>query len=422
MSHDRGARAVIAGSFLLAFTGYLLFWFCLKPVTFPQSKSDFGCFYRAGKMILAGDGRNVYDLPAERRYDELLGTKSMEGNGKPVSLPFVFAPFVLAVFAPLAALPYRHAEFAWYAGNSTILLALPFLLKRRLGLGTKSCAVSLIAPLLFLPLILTLLQGQPSVVQLLLFAMSYADLDGGNEARAGCWLALASFKPQLVFPMLLALVIWRKKRALESFFLSGMGLAVVSFCLVGWHTTMSYPHVLLRYAGTTRLLGGEHPESMPNLRGILYLALRAHIPASRVQEIALAASLLLLGATLFFLGRRRQISPVSFSLVLVVTLLTSYHGYLHDDALLLLPMVVWGGSLAGGRVRSLAFLTVATLAAIFAVPLAPTSLQSTVVLMTAAIVVLAALMALTIHRSDRRRPYEYDSPVERIAMVPLSAE
>ncbi len=315
---------IVAAAFLLAIAGDLLLWVYAKPSVFAHSRSDFGTFYRAGSMVLAGDGPCVYNLAAERRYDDALGTKAVDVEGHSVSLAFVFAPFSLAIYAPLALLPYKQAEAVWYAGNVGILLALPLLLRRRLALRPMIAVAALIVPLLFFPVILALLQGQPCVLLLLFLALGYIDLADGNEARAGCWFALAAFKPQFVLPLLFALLVWRKSRTLRSFFLTSGGLPLFSFLLVGWRATLGYPRALLRYAGL-ETPGAEHPASMPNLRGFLYLLLHAHLPPSWLQKITLALSLLLLAATVLLLTRCRQVSPVSFSLLVLVTLLTSYH-------------------------------------------------------------------------------------------------
>ena len=162
---------------------------------------------------------------------------------------------------------FQQAAFVWYTLNVAILLALPFLLRRRLGLSPKTLALTLIAPLFFLPAILALIQGQPAILMLLLFALAYVDLGSGWELRAGCWLGLASFKPQFVLPMLLALIVWRKKKTLVAFVLTCAGLIAVSIPMVGWRATFGYPRALMQYAGMAGQLGGEHPASMPNLRG-----------------------------------------------------------------------------------------------------------------------------------------------------------
>lgn len=158
-------------------------------------------------MVTNSDGARVYKLDAENEYDQALGMAATDTDGHRIHLPFVFAPFVLPVFATLSWLSYSDAALMWFAVNVGLLLIWPFLLGARLRWGNTALAFALCAPVLFLPATLALLQGQPSIVLLLLFTLVYLDLTNGNDLRAGCWLAMATCKPQFALPMLLALVV-----------------------------------------------------------------------------------------------------------------------------------------------------------------------------------------------------------------------
>jgi Glycosyltransferase family 87 len=397
-------RTVIAAAVLIAIMGYLFVGLRVAPSVFARSKNDFACFYRAGRMVVAGEGFRVYELPAEREYDDALGTKTVGADGKSVSLPFVFAPFTLLLFAPLAELPYRQADFAWYTLNAAILLALPFLLRKRLDLGPAAVVFALIAPFFFLPAILALIQGQPAILTLLLFALAYVDLGSGQELRAGCWLALASFKPQFVLPMLLALIVWRKKTMLLAFALTCAGLIVVSVPLVGWQATFGYPRALMRYASMAGQPGGEHPASMPNLRGFLYSALDARVTPALLQLATLSISLMLMTGMAFLLKRQKQVSPEGFSLVLIVTLLISYHSYLHDDSLLLLPCLILAREMLRSHKPGFQILASSTIAVVFIVPLAPTSLTMTASQMFVAILAFSTPMSVRVFTKDKTEP------------------
>ena len=393
MSRRGSEWTILAGAVLIAIAGYLVLWFGIKPSVFHRSRTDFGTFYRAGRMVLAGDGPCVYDLVAEGRYDNTLGTTAVDAEGRSVSLPFVFAPFTLALYALLALLPYRQAEATWYAVNVVMLLALPLVLRKRRAIGMTSCTLGLILPLLFLPVVLALLQGQPSILILLLLALGDLNLADGKHAPAGCWLALASIKPQLILPLLLAILVWRKKETLAGFAATSCGLCVVSFAIVGWRTTLRYPHALLQYASMGGRVGGEHPAGMPNLRGFLFVALHDYLRPALLQKITLAISLLVLAAMALLFWQYRRIAPVSFSLLVSVTLLTSYHSYLHDDSPLLLPLLLTGSvclKIPDGWLR---WMTGAAGLAIFIVPLLPTSLHTTALQMFLAITALAGLLA-----------------------------
>jgi Glycosyltransferase family 87 len=319
---------------------YGAIWGCFKPQVFSGVKADFSCFYRAGRMVVSGDAARVYDLHAERQYDSQLHTSFVDAAGHSFSLPFVFAPFVLLLFAPLSLLPYSQAEPVWYGMNVGMLLAVPFVLRRKLGWGTRGVVIAILAPLSFVPVTMALMQGQPTILVLLIFALTFAALSAGNEVRAGTLLALATFKPQLVIPALLALVAMRKWKALAAFASAGVVLVGISIGIAGWHATVNYPHAILEFSRLSESIGGEHPENMPNVRGVVHRLFDSRISNAMQQSITLAITAALLTGMVLKLRRSRQFFQISYSLVLAVTLLVSYHAYLHDFALLLLPCIL----------------------------------------------------------------------------------
>ncbi len=325
---------------MVALTCYGLCWCGLKPRVFSEVQADFSCFYRAGRMVLAGDGARVYELNAERRYDARLKTSFVDSGGHSFSLPFVFAPFVLVVFAPPSLLPYPQAEVFWYGMNVGMLLTFPFLVRNRLRWNQRTLILALVAPAFFVPVLLALMQGQPAILLLVIFALTLANLAERNELRAGAWLAMATFKPQLVIPVLLALVVMRKWKTLTAFGVGCLLLFGISVGIVGWRATLTYPRAVMEFRRLSGSIGGEHPGNMPNLRGFLTVSLPAQISSVVQTRIILVATAGLLLAMLFCLRRSREFSPVSFSLVLTITVLVSYHAYLHDFALLVLPCIL----------------------------------------------------------------------------------
>ena len=395
-------RAAILWTAAIALAGYITIWTTLKPVIFAKNKSDFSCFYRAGKMVLAGDASRVYDLAAAQRYDRRLGTGFIDKQGRSFSLPFVFPPYSLTLFAALACLPYRNAELAWFALNVGMLLALPFALRRRGEWQDNAVIAELLAPALFLPIVLALMQGQPSILLLLLFAMVFAALADGRDASAGMVLAFATLKPQLVLPMLLALVIWRKWRTLAAFVSTSLALVGVSIAVVGRSAVWDYPAALLRFNQLASSMGGEHPESMPNLRGCLAALFHARLGETGLTRVTAALSLLLLLAMAMLLRRRKTFSPASYSLAIVVTLLVSYHSYLHDDSLLLLPLLLMARRVCHSRWTANHVALAAAMTGLYIIPVLPTSLSATAIEMFAVMAMFSTVLALELRRESHR--------------------
>jgi hypothetical protein len=337
----------IASSALLATLLYCGL-FHVARMAFPTDP-DFTCFYRAGRMVLAGRGADVYNLAAEQAFDTSLKAQ-LSAPGKPFyTRPFVFPPPTLLIFGPLAALPYHAADLIWLGLNIAILLAASTYLSNALVLGTGARCVAILLPSLFLPVTWAMAEGQTSIVLLGIFSMLFVSLYRHRNFAAGCCIALTAIKPQFTLPVLLLALASRNWRALRGFALTSSGLLLVSFYLVGWRATLEFPSTLMAYSRLPVSWNGqlgEHPLDMPNIRGIGLNLFSA--PVGRQAGIALATGLCLL---LLWATYRASAGEVTrwFSAFLVVSLLVSYHVYPHDMAILALalPLLLYSAALTG---------------------------------------------------------------------------
>lgn len=378
---------------MLAIVCYGVVWNCFKPVVFSGVKADFSCFYRAGRMVTAGEAAHVYDLRAQSRYDRRLGTEFVDGSGHRFSLPFVFPPYTLLLFAALSRLSYRDAELVWFVANAGMLVVLPFLLRRALAWSDKWVIAALVAPVVFVPALLALMQGQLSILMLLLFAMVFVCLTEGKDVQAGLALAFTTLKPQFALAMLLALLVWRKWRVLAAFASGCVALLGWSVGMVGWRTALHYPAAVMAFNRMPGAMGGEHPADMPNVRGCVNALLQGRVPEAAIGWATVVLSIVLLAGMGALLKRRGKISAAGYSLVIVVTLLVSYHAYLHDASLLLLPMMLmWNQQWIASRV-----VLPAAILGMYVVPVLPTSLSATAVQMVMVMVLFAVGVRL-----DRR--------------------
>jgi Glycosyltransferase family 87 len=333
-SDDKRATILLAAVIAIVFA----FWIAIFIIFIQLGHGigDFPCFYSAGKMIVSGNSSRIYDYEAQKQAQHVFFA-----GLTPPALQFVFIPYILVIFAPLALLSYPHAFMLWYFMNITMVTAVPFLLADRLGMQKKQIGVALLCLAGFSPIILSLLRGQPTILTLLIFTLAFLDLENDRDFRAGCTLALALYKPQFVIPLVLALAITRNWKALRGFFVTSLLLFAVSVSLVGWNTTLQFPRAVIAFGKLPAKMAGERVEWMTNLRGLLQWLLDSRLSQDRVLLIAGTASALLsLGILLTALARKRRISQLEFSLVILVTVLSSYHSYEHDMALLVLPLIL----------------------------------------------------------------------------------
>ena len=106
---------------MIAAVGYALV-FPLFRHTLTWQTSDFTAYYRAGQMVMNGQGAQVYDYDAAKSYDPKWQAELAAGHQKLVLKRFVSAPYVLFIFAPLSYLSHYHADLVWYVVNVCLML------------------------------------------------------------------------------------------------------------------------------------------------------------------------------------------------------------------------------------------------------------------------------------------------------------
>ena len=99
-------------------------------------------------------------------------------------------------------------------------------------------------------------------------------------------------------------------------------------------------------------------------------------------------------------------------MVITVTLLISYHAYLHDFSLLLLPYCLLADCLARRRWTLLHAAVAAAMLACYVIPLAPTSMRTTAVQMFVVVFGFAVLLMIA---SARTPAPAWEHSVVRIA-------
>jgi glycosyl transferase family 87 len=314
-----------------------LLFFTLLRERIERGYPDFTVFYTAATMLRSGLGHQLYDERAQYEVQERIIGRLPSRHGP---LPYIHPPFEALIFLPLTFLPYSQAFAVWDLLSVVAIFGVAFLLRRSVN------ALRLIPPwefvalsLAFFPVFVCLLQGQDSILLLLVCTLGFNALKRQADLFAGCWFALGLFKFQLVVPLLLLIVIWRRRRAALGFAAMSILLVLVSVGLVGWEGTLSYRAFAMRM-GTAENLGAVPAALMPNLRGLLEGWLFA--PGPGVLQIVLITSSVVLLAFAAWRTRPRRAEQfnLQFSLVTLVALLVGWHTNAHDLSLLVLPLAL----------------------------------------------------------------------------------
>jgi hypothetical protein len=99
---------------------------------------------------------------------------------------------------------------------------------------------------------------------------------------------------------------------------------------------MAYPRYLVAMNSglqneAQRLAQGIYPSLMPNFRGLIQLLLGARVPGAILQGLTATASVALLAWA--------AVKRLPMELMVVVMVLVSYHGLIHDSVVMLLPVL-----------------------------------------------------------------------------------
>ena len=291
-----------------------------------------------------GHAAHLYDLKLQELYQGRFNIRIRDG-----ALPYNHPAYQLLFFLPLARLDYPTAFLIWGAMNCFFVIGISKLLWPYVERDNRGLCAALLFG--FFPVTAALWQGQDSILTALLFAATFVSLKRGRDGLAGCLIALGLYKPHLVIPLAAMFVFTRQWRAVLGFAVTGAALALLSTVMVGWGGTFVYWQLLWWIAENNYSID---PMKMANLRGLLKYLFAAAMPGAIVQGLIVATSIaMLVWAMSAWKGKIARDDPMfdlRFAQLVVVTLLLSYHLYVHDLSLLALALIVMlNGALSPGR-------------------------------------------------------------------------
>ena len=300
---------------------------------------DFTIFYSAGKIVRQGLGAKLYDEQTQYRIQQEFAAGVSIRQGP---LPYNHPPFEALIFVPFTCLPYFAAYLLWDLMNLGILLALRFLLRPHVPLLRQIPAAGwLFVSLAFFPVFIALLQGQDIILLLLLFTLVFVSLKRNADFAAGCWLGLGIFRLHLVWPLLLILLLHKRRKAILGFLLVALALGVISIAVVGWKETLGYPGYVWHVEQTMGHRRTVVPMLMPNMRGLLDSLLT---PSTSTVFRDIVSVLVSMGLKLFAASRWKATNTTAFDLgfclCVIVTVLVGYHSFAYDLSLLMLPIAL----------------------------------------------------------------------------------
>jgi hypothetical protein len=306
---------------------------------------DFPVFYSNAQMIHEGKTSGLYDFENQENLDHRIG-----GTLRP---PNNHLPYELLLFVPFTYLQFRVASTLWAILSLAILVAVAAVIQNLNG--TWSFSLTLLAVLAFYPEWHCVIAGQDSILLLLLFAVCFWLWKRGKDDTAGFVLALGLFRPQLVLPFVFIALLAGKWKFIRGFIPGAALVVALSTWVVGMHGMANYARILLSQ-GTEKsasVLADRwlvRPGVMPTWRGFLWVCLPRWVPPRVQTALLLSGTILGLGwaAKKMRAARGSAAFDMAFAIAVATVLLVSFHSYLHDFGLMILPLLICRAVLTSG--------------------------------------------------------------------------
>jgi len=341
----RLAFAGAAGAGIGCFLAWAADWFVF--ISGNLRGPDFFSFYAAAQIYVQRGGSAVYDILVQKQYELAVTHVTADGF---IVLPYFHPPFYTLLIAPLAYLSYRDAYYAMTAFNVLLGIALAVILVRgseRIHGRAVIVASALIAG--FLPLFVTVLQGQSDLVVLVPLAAAYTAWARGRLGWAGVFSALALSKPQLLLLIPVLFVARRAWRALAAFAATVVGLGVLSVLTFGLGPALDYVGAVGSWA-----IGGSlptHGQAVYTDTAVYSLRRILEILPGGGKVVAFVILVALLALMAIALSWRPDKPRLDFALAIAASLVLSPHQNVHDLALLVIPGFVLADLALAGHLR-----------------------------------------------------------------------
>lgn len=298
---------------------------------------DFRAFYAAGHLARSSI-LHLYDLgfqkaAADHFVSPIFGVK-----------PFYHPSFEALLFIPFSLLPYSAAYLASIAINC-ILLGFAYVTGPRHTAFPLARHAPAFTFFTFLPVFLTIIVGQDSILFLLLCCLAFQRLESHDEWGAGIFIGLAIFRPQLAIPIGLLLGVRYGRRFFTSFaavsaLLTGLSVILVRkagvIALTSLISTISLAH---NQSAAVQEAMSVYPQRMPNLYGLIYICGARHLSASASFLVTALASMFVFACCAYVVRKAKSVS-ISFGVAMVGASLLSYHFSSYDATILILPILL----------------------------------------------------------------------------------
>jgi hypothetical protein len=280
---------------------------------------------------------NVYNIEFQHQVQE-------EQVGFPLGstqvLPYNHMPYLIPILKLIVTPDYVTSFIRWDFFMALVFIAsitiFGWMLKKS-GMDQASILTAAMGGLLFLPVFVSLMNGQDTSILLLGASIWMYGLLSGKETVAGLGLGLTTIRPHIALILALPMVIKHFKTFLVFCIFSG-SLALFSFAILGVKGTQEFISLILVSAGGDWY--GIKQDKMFNLIGLLIRSFPA-LGIDTIRTIGwIVYGLTIIALTLIWsLSKGRHENLIGFTGA--VTPFVVPHLHFHDLSLLLVPIFAY---------------------------------------------------------------------------------
>ena len=303
-----------------------------------EKGTDFPDFYAAARMVREGYGHQLYDVRAQEKFQ-------LRYSGRTGDY-YIHPPFETLLFLPISLWSLHTAYLLWCVLNAAVLAYTAIMFQRHV-FKRLEWRVLLPAFFLFPPVLLSFLQGQDSLLLLLIMTLAVVELKRDRNFTAGCLLGCGLIKFHIILTLVVLVASLRRKGLLRGFALVFVILLLISAGISGWGFLTAYPRFLMTLSSLP--LGGIHPAAMANIRGLVSLSGIAQDTGARLALTGIVSVSLCWYAWKSFKDNRSKFADaanLAFGNFVLAALLVSYHLSPPDLCVALLPIGLFSQYLA----------------------------------------------------------------------------
>jgi hypothetical protein len=331
-------RGQFAPNVLLLLTLTVFVYFFAHNYVDRQQGTDFTDRYAAGRMVLEGYGHQLYDFHAQEKFQIRYAGRIGEY--------YIHPPFETLLFLPICLWSQQTGYLIWCLLNVGVLAYIAIVFQRHIF---KRFDWRVLLPLFFLypPVLISFLQGQDSLLLLLVVTLAVVELRRDRDLTVGCLLSCGLFKFNIFLTLIVLVASLRGKRFLQGFGLGSVIALLISIGISGWGFLTAYPHFLMALSSMPN--ASIQPAGMANIRGLVSVSGIVQDAVARLTLIWIVSILLFWHAWKSFRASRSRFADatnLAFGNFVLVAILLSYHLSTSDLCIALLPMGLFSQYLA----------------------------------------------------------------------------